>query len=476
MADLASLVQRLEVAVGRLEAVSGPGGSAGGSAGGAVSAYVEAYDDIINGPLAQYIALSQQIGGDVQKHADMMKQAFSCQRQLLVTASSSQKPSDAVLTVLLQPVSKVIQQVQTFREQNRSSPLFNHLSTVSETVPALGWVAMAPKPGPFVKEMQDVAMFYSNRVLKDYKEKDKKHVDWVKAYQSIWTEMQNYIKQHHTTGLTWSKSGPVASASAAPPSGPAGGCPPPPPPGPPPPPMDFSGSSGGGGDSGATSRNALFASINQGADITRGLKHVSDDQKTHKNPTLRTQSGAPVRTGPKPFSSSPRPAAAAAASPTRTLPPVLELDGKKWKVENQEGAQGLVISDTELKQVVYAFKCNKSTLQVKGKINSITLDNCKKMGLVFDHVVGIVEVINCRDVKIQVMGKIPTISINKTDGCHVYLSPDSLECEIISAKSSEMNILVPNKDGEFTEIAVPEQFKTVWDGKKLVTTATEIAG
>jgi len=47
------------------------------------------------------------------------------------------------------------------------------------------------------------------------------------------------------------------------------------------------------------------------------------------------------------------------------------------------------------------------------------------------------------------MGKVPTISINKTDGCHVYLSGDSLSCEIVSAKSSEMNILGPNKDGEF---------------------------
>lgn len=145
-----------------------------------------------------------------------------------------------------------------------------------------------------------------------------------------------------------------------------------------------------------------------------GLKHVSDNQKTHKNPNLRSQ-GAPVRSGPKPFASSAaRPAAS--ATPTRTLPPVLELEGKKWKVvrwrgqndqnrflnlllaqtnrpsfffffflnsfsvfltcflqENQEDAQNLVISDTELKQVVYAFKCNKSTLQVKGKINSITL-------------------------------------------------------------------------------------------------------
>lgn len=53
----------------------------------------------------------------------------------------------------------------------------------------------------------------------------------------------------------------------------------------------------------------------------------------------------------------------------------------------------------------------------------------------------------------QVMGKVPTISINKTDGCHVYLSQDSLKCEIISAKSSEMNVLVPNKDGEFVSIS-----------------------
>ncbi|XP_076865100.1 adenylyl cyclase-associated protein 1 [Brachyhypopomus gauderio] len=470
MAGLESLVQRLEIAVGRLEAVSGSGGAGDSPAAtGVVSVYVEAFDVLISGPVAEYATLSQKIGGDVQKHAEMMKQAFTCQRQVLVTASCSQKPSDNVLTSLLAPVSKVIQQVQSFREQNRSSPFFNHLSAVSESVPALGWVAMAPKPGPFVKEMQDAAMFYTNRVLKDYKEKDKTHVDWVRAYLSVWTELQAYIKQHHTTGLVWSKSGPVASASGggrAPSSGPA----PPPPPGPPPPPADLNQSAGG--DSGATNRNALFASINKGADITKGLKHISDDQKTHKNPGLRGQVSA-VHAGPKPFSS---PKATTTSAPARTLPPVLELDGKKWRVENQEGAQGLVISDTELKQVVYAFKCNNSTLQIKGKINSITIDSCKKMGLVFDDVVGIVEVINCKDVKVQVMGKIPTISINKTDGCHVYLSEASLSCEIISAKSSEMNVLVPGKDGEFTEIPVPEQFKTVWNGSKLVTTATEIAG
>lgn len=54
----------------------------------------------------------------------------------------------------------------------------------------------------------------------------------------------------------------------------------------------------------------------------------------------------------------------------------------------------------------------------------------------------------------QVMGKVPTISINKTDGCHVYLSKSSLDCEIVSAKSSEMNVLIPAEGGDFVSAAL----------------------
>lgn len=41
--------------------------------------------------------------------------------------------------------------------------------------------------------------------------------------------------------------------------------------------------------------------------------------------------------------------------------------------EHQQKVTDLVISDTEPKQVVYAFQCNDSTLQVKGKVNAITM-------------------------------------------------------------------------------------------------------
>lgn len=476
MADLQNLVDRLEKAVGKLELIAG--GSGAGSCAADTAEFVKAYDALVSGAVGDFLNNSKAIGGDVETQAGLLLVGLNIQRDILVKASQFQQPDEKDLSALLAPLSKQIQAVQGFREKNRSSKLFNHLSAISESVPAIGWVAISPKPGPYVKEMTDAATFYTNRVLKEYKDVDKKHVDWVRSYLNIWTELQTYIKEHHTTGLSWRKTGPKAGPTTSAPSAPSApkvGPPPPPPPGGPPPPPPPAPASASGDDS--QSRSQLFAELNQGENITKALKHVPDNMKTHKNPALKSH-GGPVRSGPKPFTS-PKPTniGSPAAKPApKKEPPVLELEGKKWRVENQDNASNLVISDTELKQVAYVYKCVNSTLQIKGKINSITLDNCKKLGLVFEDAVGIVEIINCRDVKVQVLGKVPTISINKTDGCHVYLSKDSIKCEIISAKSSEMNILVPGSGGEYSEFPVPEQFKTVWNGQKLATTVTEIAG
>lgn len=50
---------------------------------------------------------------------------------------------------------------------------------------------------------------------------------------------------------------------------------------------------------------------------------------------------------------------------------------------------------------------------------------------------------------LQVLGTVPTISINKTEGCQVYLSKDSVSCDIVSAKSSEMNIMIPEGEDDY---------------------------
>jgi len=70
-------------------------------------------------------------------------------------------------------------------------------------------------------------------------------------------------------------------------------------------------------------------------------------------------------------------------------------------------------------------------------------------------------------------GTVPTVCIEKTDGCQVYLSEKSLNTEIVSSKSSAMNILVPREDGEYDEQPVPEQFKTCIKSGKLATIPTD---
>uniref|UniRef100_A0A8C5VBH8 Adenylyl cyclase-associated protein n=1 Tax=Microcebus murinus TaxID=30608 RepID=A0A8C5VBH8_MICMU len=413
MADMEELVQRLERAVSRLEVLSAeshrrPGdcGEVNGVIGG-VAPSVEAFDKLMNGMVAEFLKNSRILAGDVETHAEMVHSAFQAQRAFLLMASQYQQPQENEVATLLKPISEKIQEIQTFRERNRGSNMFNHLSAVSESIPALGWIAVGPVASA------------------------------VSAFSVL-------------------SSGP--------------GFPPPPPPPPPPGPPPLFENEGRKEES-SPSRSALFAQLNQGEAITKGLRHVTDDQKTYKNPGLRAQGGQ-ARSPTKSHTPSPT---SPKSHPSQKHDPVFELEGKKWRVEYQEDRNDLVISETELKQVAYIFKCDKSTLQIKGKVNSITIDNCKKFALVFDNVVGIVEVINSKDIQIQVMGRVPTISINKTEGCHIYLSEDALDCEIVSAKSSEMNILIP-QDGDYREFPVPEQFKTAWDGSKLVTEPAEIMG
>uniref|UniRef100_A0A182T6M5 CAP N-terminal domain-containing protein n=1 Tax=Anopheles maculatus TaxID=74869 RepID=A0A182T6M5_9DIPT len=165
---------------------------------------INAYEDIMLGSFANFITLSNKIGGDVATQAQFVKEAFDVQFAFLKVAAASSAPSNTDLQNLLKPTSDKISTIQSFREKNRTSPFFNHLSAISESIPALGWVCVAPTPGPYVKEMNDAGQFYTNRVLKDWKEKDSTHVEWARAWIQTLTELQQYIKQHHTTGLVWS--------------------------------------------------------------------------------------------------------------------------------------------------------------------------------------------------------------------------------------------------------------------------------
>ncbi|KAJ3337580.1 F-actin-capping protein subunit alpha [Gonapodya sp. JEL0774] len=514
-ATLAELIKRLETATSRLEALSkGPAPvppsarSPAGTASADKKALVEAetmspaaqaYDEIIKTQLRAFLAASESVGGLVKEQSLHIQTAFASQLQIISTASLAKKPDAPTLQTLvvssgLQPA---LQKVVEIKDKNRPSPLFNHLSAVAEGAPGLGWVMISgshdlmqeaiavnlyavakvePKPAPYVEEMKQAAQFYTNRVLKEFKDKDKSHVDWAKSLLDLLSELHLYVKKHHTTGLVWNpKGGDAKSILAA--SAPTATKP--------------SASADSGKPDDGAARMSMFAELSKGEAVTAGLKHVDKSQMTHKNPALR---GASVVPGDKKSESAPT--SAAGKPSTIAKPPRMELDGSKWFVENYTNNTELVVEITDMRQGVVLYNLAGCTVQIKGKCNGVTIgeflayrvhdsrvvliefsvrlalvtpkDNCKKCGVVVESVVATVESVNCKSIQLQVTGKLPTISVDKTDGFQIYLSNDSRDVEILSSKSSEMNVSFQVGD-DWVEKPVAEQLRTKLVNGALVT-------
>jgi len=463
--QLTDLISRLETVTKRLETVENKV-AAGGSTTpvGPTSASVEEFQGLIDQFIVPLVESSGKMDAVLKQQADLLLQAVQAQKAFLSTAAQSKKPADAALQELVKPVSDLMGKIVDLKEKNRSSKFFNNLSTIAEGIGALGWVVVSPAPGPMVGEMRGSAEFYGNRILKDFKGKDQAQCDWVAFYVNFLKELQAFVKKYHTTGTTWNPQGgdakSVQGSQPAPAPAPGPGGPPPPPP-----PSLERLMEGVGSEPKQESKpatGALFSAINQGGAVTSGLKKVSADMQTHKNPNLRAGSVVPAKDTSSTTSSAP----AKTTNKFTAGPPKIALEGNKWVVEYQVNNQSIVIDQTELKQTVYIYRCKGSTIQIKGKVNSVSLDDCEKVGIVFENVLSGVEAVNCRSIQVQSLGKIPTITIDKTSGGQIFLSKESLEVEIITSTSSELNVSIPQQNDEVTETPVPEQFKsTVKNGK-----------
>jgi len=337
---------------------------------------------------------------------------------------------------------------------------------LSEGIPALSWVGVSPTPAPFVNEARASSEFYSNKLLVEFKGKDENQTNWVHQWNNFLKGLAAYVKKNHTTGLTWNpRGGDAASASAG--AAPKAGGPPPPPSGPPPPPAGAPPAVSG---KPAADTGALFAALNSGDAVTKTLKKVTKEMKTSNR--ADKSSVVPAEIAPK------KEAAPKGAKQEKKGTPKFELSGNKWIVEWQENNQVIEINETEAKQTVYIYKCDKVVVKIAGKINAVTVDNCKKTSVVFNNAIASCEVVNSTGVEVQVLGKVPSIAIDKSSAIQLYLSKDSLEAEIVTSKTDAFNILIPDPSGnpDPLEIAVPEQFKTLVKNGKLVTTAVEHKG
>jgi adenylyl cyclase-associated protein len=296
----------------------------------------------------------------------------------------------------------------------------------------------------------------------EFKGNDENQVQWINSLRGFFTALVAYIKQYHTTGVSWKAGGEDASKyiGAAAPAAPAGAPAGPPPPGPPPPSFNAAEVKKG------PDMGALFSSIQQGVGISSGLKKVTSDMKTkNRKPEERV---AVVKDVPKK-------AAPVSRNVVKKGTPKFALEGNKWVVEFQDDKNNLEISDTEPKQTVYLYKNDRTVVNIKGpKINSICVDSCNKTAIVFNSAIAVVEVVNCNGLEIQCTGKVPAFAVDKSSSVQIILSKECLDTEIVTSKSDQVNIQIPVEgEQDLVELAVPEQYKTVVQNGKLVTTCVE---
>ncbi|BAS86137.1 cyclase-associated protein 1 [Oryza sativa Japonica Group] len=488
-----ALVERLEAAVARLEAAVASGASLSAAprdlgdgldaAAAASDPAIVAYDEFVAGAVGRLTAAAEKIGGKVLDATKVLAEAFAVSKDRLVQAKQLQKPASmADAQDFFKPLNDVIAKAIAMTEGRRPD-YFNHIKSVADSLTALAWVGFLGKdcgmsfPTAHVEESWQMAEFYNNKVLVEYRNKDADHVEWAKALKELYMPgLRDFVKKHYPLGPSWGPVGgaPVSQPKATAPAPKAPGAKAPPPPALPSAPL-FTTEKSPKSAQPKEGMSAVFQEISSGKAVTTGLRKVTDDMKT-KN---RSDRSGVVSSSTAAPAAAPEKTSRAGSFSFKSGPPKLELQmGRKWVVENQVGKKNLAIDDCDARQSVYVYGCKDSVLQVNGKVNNITVDKCTKVGIVFKHVVAAFEVVNCNGVEVQCQGTAPTISIDNTSGCQLYLSNDSLGASITSAKSSEINVMVPSgaTDGDWVEHALPQQYIHSFKDGQFITSPVSHSG
>jgi len=419
---------------------------------------VAAYDDHVARAVIPFADACDALGGLGDTGANI-KATWSGIRSVIVIGTKCKKPADvpAALTPHLKPTQDAIGKIRTAR-LDRSYDW--HIKAMVEMLQSVSWVVMSAPPAPtsFVKETVGSTDFWANKIRKEYKGKDEKQIDFCDKLKALILDLADYLKNHHLSGLSWNPRGVeltdavVADVAAA--AAPAKAAPAPP-------------AAGGGGTANIMAELSK-KQTQDGSSAATGLKKVTKDMQTWRKEYKKdpVDDGLAKKAAAVSLSASDPTAAAKSKGHKTRGPPVFEYQdrGFKWCIENQtkdtnpNGLLNLEVKDP--KQQAYVYNCEGATIQITGKIKSIILDKCTRCNLVFDSAISACEIVNCKSVQIQVKSTCPSFSIDKTDGCLVYLSKESIPITtFVTSKSSEMNVSWPDENDEMKEAPIPEQFQ-----------------
>ena len=398
--------------------------------------------------LTPFVAACSKLGTEVGAMGQLVNDAFSELRTLLLIASACKEPSPAQFNELLTGLLSKITALSKLIQRNAWE---KHAKTVSEGIGALTWIRIKPAPVDFIESFIGGSDYWANNIRREFKGVNPDQVEFCDTFKKLLLELMTFVKEHHRAGLEWNARGidvsaygtsNAAAAAAAQTNAPSTAPAP------------------AAAASSAPAVN-IFSDLNKGGAITSGLKAVKKEQQTWRAEYKATEGSNANTPVPPPASKAP----AAGSKPTVANapkgPPKLEFQNgpSKWIVENQSAANGVVtVTIGDKKETVYIYDCHNATINVIGKCKSIITDNCKKTKVHFDTVMASFEVVNCQRMHIECRDKVSSVAVDKTDGIIIQLPLTSLDSSIVASKSSEMNVQWPDANGDIIEKPIPEQY------------------
>lgn len=168
------------------------------------SDYVAAYRELISGPVATYLSACSSLGGTVEQQSKALAAAFEAEADFLAKAINMKKPDD--VQAMLTPIAEKMQEVgEIATSGDPRGPFSNHCTAVSESIAALGWVAVDEKATGFVGDMAGAGQFFVDKVKMMAKKSDnaEAHRAWASAIETVYAELKAYVKEYHTQKLVW---------------------------------------------------------------------------------------------------------------------------------------------------------------------------------------------------------------------------------------------------------------------------------
>ena len=455
---LDTFASRLAVVEGKLGVAAAAGAPpATGGGGGGEAPSIAAFDAYCAAYLDPFVAACGALGApEAAACGEVVAEGWAAMRAFLVAASQSKKPANfpADCMPLLKPAQEAM--AKASKAVGRGD-WECHQKTVSEGLQCLSWLVVVPAPRDVIESYIGGQDFWANKIRVKYKKTAPAQTAFCDTFKKLIQELMPYVKAHHMAGVTFNpKGGDLAAFAGAPAPAPKKAAAP----------AAAPAAAAGGAKAGL---GAALAGLQGANDLqSKGLRKVTDDQKTYKKEYAGGAAPAPKA----------KPKVAARKQTVTKGDPKKTLVGKKWLVENQTKDCGVVTVDLDANEghkfTIYVVACYEATIVVNGKCNSVTVDACAKCQVVFDSCISSFEVVNSKSMKVQVRGTCPSVAIDKTDGILTYLSKDTLPItSFLTSKSSDMQVSFPDDNDDMVEAPIPEQFQhkaCLKDGKPSLTT------